>query len=129
MKEYGLAREIVNVLHSPAAARQSEAEFLRVSSQRKAPSEMPSLALRQPMTSIELLADARLARSMSEARRLVQQRGVRLDGQRVRDIHTQVALPMGDELTLRVGQRRFLRLFTLDDEESNTDDYKTAATD
>ena len=40
-----LAREIVSMLHGPAAARQSEAEFTRVFSKRKTPSEMPSLLL------------------------------------------------------------------------------------
>ncbi len=126
----GLAREIVSVLHSPDAARQSEAEFLRVFSQRKTPSEMPSFVLSQPMTIVELLADAGLARSMSKARRLVQQGGVRLDGQRVRDIHARVALPMGsDELTLRVGRRRFLRLIKPDDKENNTNDARADATD
>lgn len=126
----GRAREIVSVLHSPDTARQTEAEFIRVfSSQRKTPTEMPSFVLRQPMTIVELLADAGLARSISEARRLVQQGGVRLDGQWLCYIHARVALPMGDELILRVGRRRLLRLITPDDEESKTNDADTRATD
>jgi tyrosyl-tRNA synthetase len=105
-------------------------DSIRVFSQRKTPSEMPSFVLSQPMTIVELLADAGLARSMSKARRLVQQGGVRLDGQRVRDIHARVALPMGsDELTLRVGRRRFLRLIKPDDKENNTNDARADATD
>ena len=65
-----LAREIVTAMHNADAARQAEAEFIRVFSQREIPSDMPTFALRQPMTIIDLLAEAGLARSKSEARRL-----------------------------------------------------------
>jgi tyrosyl-tRNA synthetase len=104
-----MAREIVTALHDDSAARQAEAEFMRVFSRRETPSEMPTFLVRQPMSLVELLVAAGLARSKSEARRLVQQGGVRLDGQRVSDINTQVALATRERV-LRVGGRRFLRL-------------------
>jgi tyrosyl-tRNA synthetase len=111
-----LAREIVTMVHAADAARQAETEFMRVFSQREMPSDMPIFALRQPMTIVDLLAEAGLARSKSEARRLVEQGGVSLDGQRVQDIHVQVAVAANPaptaptEVVLRVGRRRFLRL-------------------
>jgi tyrosyl-tRNA synthetase len=117
-----LAREIVSAMHTPDAARQSEAEFLRVFSQRGTPTDMPVFILREPMTIVELLAQAGLVRSKSEARRIVQQGGVRLDGQRVSDIDTQIVPPPSvndteagaDGVILRVGRRRFLRLLHWD---------------
>lgn len=111
-----LAREIVTAMHDAQAAREAEAEFKRVFSQRETPRDLPTFFVRQPMTIVELLVAAGLARSRSEARRLVQQGGVRLDGQRVSDIHAPVAPPTGgmqataDGTVLRVGRRRFLRL-------------------
>jgi tyrosyl-tRNA synthetase len=116
-----LAREIVSAMHDSGAARQAQAEFTRVFSQREIPSSMPSFVLRQPLTIVDLLAEAGLVRSRSEARRLVQQGGVRLNGLRVDDIDAKVGLPTSkhttgvgtNEMILRVGRRRFLRLRNL----------------
>jgi tyrosyl-tRNA synthetase len=111
-----LAREIVTMMHDAAAAQEAEAEFIRVFSQRQTPGDMPTFVLSQPMTIVDLLAQAGLARSKSEARRLVEQGGVSLDGERVHDIHVRLTLPTNPaptapaELVLRVGRRRFLRL-------------------
>jgi len=108
-----LAREIVTAMHDAEAARQAEAKFIRVFSRREMPSDMPTFAVHQPMTIVDLLAEAGLARSKSEARRLVEQGGVSLDGERVLDIHAQLAPPASlapTEVVLRVGRRRFLRL-------------------
>jgi tyrosyl-tRNA synthetase len=50
-----------------------------------------------------------LAASNSEARRLVQQGGVKLDGQTVSDIRLELA-PVDGEQVLQVGRRKFVRL-------------------
>ncbi len=111
-----LAREIVGAMHDAEDARLAEAEFIRVFSQRETPKEMPTFVLGQPAKIVDLLVDAGLCRTKSEARRLVTQGGVRLDSQRVDDIDTEIALPASDlrvapaEMVLRAGRRRFLRL-------------------
>lgn len=113
-----LAREIVGALHGTGAGKRAEAEFMRVFSQRETPQDMPTFVVRQPATIVEVLAAAGLARSKSEARRLVKQGAVRLDERRINDIHAQVALATseipggatGEGSVLRVGRRRFLRL-------------------
>lgn len=121
-----LAREIVDAMHDAESARRAEAEFMRVFSQRKTPKEMPIFVLDQPTTIVELLVDAGLCRTKSEARRLVTQGGVRLDSQRVDDIHTEIALPASDmqaaaaDVVLRAGRRRFLRL--VGQQQKNKDD-------
>jgi len=79
-----------------------------VHQRRDLPEEMPTLALSAPMNLLDLLIEARLAPSRSEGRRLVQQGGVRLDGQRVEDVDAVVNADRAS--VLQVGKRRFLRL-------------------
>jgi tyrosyl-tRNA synthetase len=121
-----LAREVVSAMYTPKVARRAEAEFVRVFSQRQAPIDIPTYRLHQSTSIVELLVRAGLARSKSEARRLVQQGGVRLDGQRVNDIRTQVQPPVAaDGTVLRVGRRRFLRLTDIRGSESSVEAEST----
>ena len=103
-----LAREIVSVFHGDAAAAEAEEQFKRVFQERELPAEMPEFALAQPVNVITLIVQAGLAASKGEARRLVEQRGVKLDGQTVTSIETvvQVSAPQ----VLQVGKRKFVRL-------------------
>jgi tyrosyl-tRNA synthetase len=103
-----LAREIVSVFHGDAAAAEAEDQFKRVFQERELPAEMPEFALAQPVNVVTLIVQAGLAASKGEARRLVEQRGVKLDGQTVTSIETvvQVAAPQ----VLQVGKRKFVRL-------------------
>ena len=103
-----LAREIVSIFHGDAAAAEAEDQFKRVFQERELPAEMPEFALAQPVNVVTLIVQAGLAASKGEARRLVEQRGVKLDGQTVTSIETvvQVAAPQ----VLQVGKRKFVRL-------------------
>jgi tyrosyl-tRNA synthetase len=103
-----LAREIVSVFHGDAAAAGAEEQFKRVFQERELPAEMPEFALAQPVNVVTLIVQAGLAASKGEARRLVEQRGVKLDGQTVTSIETviQVSAPQ----VLQVGKRKFVRL-------------------
>jgi tyrosyl-tRNA synthetase len=103
-----LAREIVSIFHSDDAARQAEAHFVTVFQQRDLPDDMPIYHLKEPMNVIDLMADAGLTKSKSEGRRLVQQGGVRLDGQPVPTIDTQIEV--SNEAVLQIGRRKFTRL-------------------
>jgi len=125
-----LAREIVTSIHSAAAARSAETEFTRVFSRREPPQDMPSFGVHRPMTVIDVLVEARLAHSTSEARRLVAQGGVRLNSRRIDHIHTEVT--PGSEQVLQVGRRRFLRLTgerQNKGDENRTDDMGTGEPD
>jgi tyrosyl-tRNA synthetase len=57
---------------------------------------------------VDLLVDAGLVRSRSQARRLVEQGGVRVDGDRVES--AEVTIPVDDGTIVQVGKRRFVRL-------------------
>jgi tyrosyl-tRNA synthetase len=103
-----LAREIVSIFHTPAAAAEAEEQFKRVFQEREVPEEMPEFAVTGPTDIINLLVQAKLASSKSEARRLVEQHGVRLDGQTVEGVEAMVEASMPK--VLQVGKRKFVRL-------------------
>jgi tyrosyl-tRNA synthetase len=104
-----LARTITATMHDEDAAALAEAHFVTVFQQRELPSEMPSHTLAESVNIVDLLAALGLARSKSEARRLVQQGGVRLDDRRIDDIEMMVE-PDGTSQVLRVGRRQFVEL-------------------
>ena len=103
-----LAREIVSIFHDEAASARAEEYFVTVFQQRELPPEMPEMRLEQPANIVDLIASARLASSKSEARRLIEQGGVRLDGVTVSDIA--LVVEPGKEMVLQVGKRKYLRL-------------------
>lgn len=103
-----LAREIVAQFHSEEAAAQAEAEFVRVFQRGELPEELPTFTVAgEAVSPIDLLVQAGLAASRSEARRLIDQGGVELDGKLVRGLEP---VPVKNGAVLRVGKRRFVRL-------------------
>ena len=78
-----LASEIVAQFHSPVAATQGRAAFERQFQRREAPSEMPEFAIDAPVVIIDLLVATGLASSKSDARRLIDGGGVKLDNERI----------------------------------------------
>lgn len=105
-----LAREVVTLYHGSRAATAAEEEFSRVFSRREEPEEM--LQYRMPERGTiwiaKLLAEAGLARSTSEARRLLKQGAVSIDGERVAD--EDLRLEVKSPLVVKVGKKRFLKL-------------------
>ncbi len=105
-----LAFEIVKLFHSESAARAAAEEFDRVFREKQAPSEMPEFVVPADGENIvELLVRIGFASSKSEARRLVTQGGVRIDGERATNIEA-VIKPKAEGSILKVGKRRFARL-------------------
>jgi tyrosyl-tRNA synthetase len=102
-----LAWEIVDALHGSAAADAAQEHFRTVFQKRELPEDMPLRELDGPVNIVDLIFEAGMARSKSDARRLIQQGAVRLDGERVTDVKRLIE-PC--EAVLRVGKRRFLRL-------------------
>jgi len=107
-----LAWEIVSIFDGDEAADRAAAHFERVHQQRQLPEEMSVRALAGPTNVVDIIFDAGLARSKSEARRLVQQGAVKLDGERVASIEAEIEVE--GQRVLQVGKRRFLRLVSGD---------------
>jgi tyrosyl-tRNA synthetase len=106
--KHDLAGRIVTRIHDAAAAGAAAETFRRVVQRKEVPDEMPLVELEQGgLKLFELLVEADLAPSRSEARRLVQQGAVSLDGERQKDPTR--ALEAG-ECVVQVGKRRFARV-------------------
>jgi tyrosyl-tRNA synthetase len=107
-----LARELVGWLHSPAAALEAEREFDRLFVERRAPSDVQEAALDAPDGSVHLpAAIAELfGLSRGEARRLIDQGAVQLDGEPLPAGSYDLPAARLDGRVLRVGKRRFRRL-------------------
>ena len=101
-----LAREIVSIFYSQEEALTAEEAFVKLFQQKETPDEMPEYEMQAGATIMDILTGAGLVSSKSEARRMIDQKGVRLDGE---------TLERGDELfphpgVLQVGKRRFVRV-------------------
>jgi tyrosyl-tRNA synthetase len=110
------AREIVARFHGAAAAERAAEEFERVYSKDAVPEDVPSVELKPSGAVAELawaLKQANLVQTTSEARRLVEQGGVEVNGARVTD--PKAPLAPGSEHLVRVGSknRRFARIRVL----------------
>lgn len=104
-----LGRELVTQMHGAEAAAAAEAEFVRVFQQQEVPEEMPEFRVAAGTAVLDAILAANMAQSRSEARRLIEQGGVYLDGERVDGPDTKVALGSTPQV-LRVGRRRFARV-------------------
>ena len=106
-----LAKRIINDFHTAEAAREAEEEFDRIFKRKEAPDEVPTLEVMAGSHPLpKLLVSTGLAPSMAEARRLIEQGGVRVGGARQINSGAVVGIKAGDELLLQVGKRRFLRV-------------------
>jgi len=101
-----LAREIVSIYHSEAAAQAAEDTFRKVFQQKEMPDDMPDYALQPGQTVLDILMAASLVTSKSDGRRMIEQKGVRLDGEVLEKFDA--AFPHAG--VLQVGKRRFVRV-------------------
>jgi tyrosyl-tRNA synthetase len=86
----------------------AEAEFRRVFQQGQAPEDMDSFTVVPGAALVDVIVSAGMASSKSQARRLVAQGGVRLDGEAMEDPSRTIAL--SKPAVLQVGKRGFVRL-------------------
>ena len=103
-----LAREIVGAYHGDAAVEPAEEAFRRVFQERGIPEELQEYQLKQGERLVDVMVASGAASSKSEARRLMDQGGVRLDDEVIKDINF---IPdHGESQILRVGKRKFIML-------------------
>lgn len=107
-----LAQEIVGRFQDPAAAKDALADFEARFRDGAIPDDVPAVAVSAqgaaalPLT--QILKTAGLTASTSEALRMIDQGGVRVDGQRIADRALQI--PCGATVLLQIGKRRFARV-------------------
>lgn len=109
-----LAREIITIYHSQEAAYAAQAEFERVFSLREVPEHLPEVTLSTTsldnggIQALKLVVACGMAPSNSEARRLIQQGAVSIDGEKLADPFT--ILKPTDGQVIRAGKLKFARI-------------------
>lgn len=103
-----LAREIVAIYFGEEAAEPAEQAFIQVIQKQELPVDMPTFQLQPEMKLYEVLRESGLASSSSEARRLAEQRGVKMEGEVLEDPYQKVEIQA--PCVLQVGKRRFRKL-------------------
>jgi tyrosyl-tRNA synthetase len=109
-----LAKRIVNDFYSKSDADAAEEDFVRRFRHKEIPDEIEELTLpsQQPngWDLSQLLVRVGLAESKAEARRLIQQGGVYVDGERQAVVNSTTIWKPGMSTLLKVGKRRFMRV-------------------
>lgn len=111
-----LAFQLTAKLHNHAAAQHEQNEFAKVFSQRGVPDLMPELSWKElklngAVRLIDLLSATQLLPSKKEARRMIEQGGVKIDDKRYDDPLYTVTTPES-AMVIQVGKRKFLRVIT-----------------
>ena len=101
-----LARGITSVFYSQAEAENAENQFVTTFQQGNLPSDIPEYQLEDDQNLLDIMVSQKLVASRSDARRMIDQQGVRLDGEVVTDFNIEIK----DGSVLQVGKRRFLKL-------------------
>ncbi len=101
-----LAYEIVEIFYGAEQAKAAQEDFVRVFQQKESPEGMPEFSMKPGASVTDVLLESGLASSKSEARRLIDQRGVRLDG----EVVERGDAPFPHPGVLQAGKRRFVRV-------------------
>jgi len=105
-----LAEEIITRFHDQGAAERAHADFVARHRDQMAPTDLELVEIATEGEAIgiaHLLKASGLVDSTSEAFRLIEQGGVRVDGERIGD--RTLTIPVGEEHVYQVGKRRFAR--------------------
>jgi tyrosyl-tRNA synthetase len=103
-----LARAIVALYHGNDAALSAEQYFDRVVVNKDIPDEMDEVVLKEDELLIEIITAEGLTKSKGDARRMLKQGAVRVEGEKISDMNHM--LFKRKEVVIKVGKRRFLRV-------------------
>jgi len=104
-----LAKEIVAFYHGKEKAKAAKKEFERVFKEKKIPKEIPEIKIKKKFLNIlDFLVKTNLVSSKSEAKRLILQKGVKIDGEVQEDWQKEIKIKKG--LILQVGKRKFVKI-------------------
>ncbi len=105
-----LAKKLVEMYYNKDKAELAEKEFDKIFINKGIPEniEIYKVENDQEISIIELMVEIGFASSNAEARRLIQQGGVSIDGNKIQDIKETIAV--SNEMVLKVGKRKFMKL-------------------
>ena len=105
------ARELVKTYYDEKSAKEAEEGFDKIFIKKEVPDEIPEHKINKSEINIlDLILEVNFAPSKGEARRLVVQGGVTIDGEKVDDIKT--TIKFDKEKILKVGKRKFVKIKT-----------------
>ena len=116
-----LARTLVALYHGDRAAEEAAIEFDRIFRDKRLPDEIGLFIVEDENATVDvvrLIKESGGTKSLSEARRLIRQGGVSIDGQVIRDEYAKVSLDR--EYLLKVGKRFFRRVKKIAPPQKNT---------
>ncbi len=106
-----LARSIASDFWGEREAEKAAEEFERVFKNKELPTEIEEIAVKPAKTLlVDLLVDKNIFPSRGEAKRVIRQGGVYLDGQRIEDIQLNIDMKKQSESILKIGKKKFYRL-------------------
>ena len=103
-----LARQIVASYFDKEKAMEAENNFNNITVSKGIPEDIQEYKLKEEMLLVNIIYDSGLLPSKSEARRMIKQSAVRIDGDVIHEINLE--LMPGDTRILKVGKRRFLKI-------------------
>jgi len=103
-----LANEIVTLYHGADVGRKAEEEFINVFKKGGTPDDMPEFKLKGEINIVDLLEKCRLIDSRSDAKRVIQQGGAKINDKKVDDVNEVIELEKG--MVIQVGKRRFAKI-------------------
>jgi tyrosyl-tRNA synthetase len=103
-----LARQIVASYFDKEKAIEAESNFNNITVSKGIPEDIQEYKLKEEMLLVNIIYDSGLLPSKSEARRMIKQSAVRIDGDVIHEINLE--LMPGDTRILKVGKRRFLKI-------------------
>ena len=104
-----LAGDLVRLYHGKEASEKAETEFTNQFAKGNLPGDIPEVKAVEGDLIVDLMAANNITTSKGEARRLITQGGVRIDGEKISEIDHKVK--SGSEFILKAGKRRFLKIF------------------
>jgi len=116
-----LGQTIVSDFWGEEDAKKAAQEFERIFKHKEIPEEIEAIEIKsgkakriEDISLIELLVDRSIFSSRGEAKRMIRQGGVYLDGQRIEDISIKIDLAQKSEFILKIGKRKFYKLIKTD---------------
>ena len=105
-----LAYDVVRQIHGEDSAHLAETEFEKIFQKRGVPEEMREVSLKEKSAPLlDLIFESGLVKSRSEAKRLIVERGVKLDGKVMTDPQEEILLNQEGKI-LKIGKRRFAKI-------------------
>ncbi len=105
-----LAKVLIRMYHNPEASEEAEKEFDKIFIQKEIPDDILEIKLDEnsEIGILDLIVKVNFASSKGEARRLVTQGGVSIDGEKIDDINAEISLEKPK--ILKVGKRKFIKI-------------------